>query len=39
MQQLIDTVEQDSTLKLFAGERYKSLTKAALEEMMLQFNQ
>ena len=31
MQQLIDTKEQDNTLKLFAGETYKSLTKASSE--------
>ena len=35
----MDTEEQYSTLKLFAGETYNNLTKANFEEMIQQLNQ
>ena len=39
MWQLMDTEEQDSTLKLFAGETTNSITEASPEEMIQQLNQ
>ena len=38
MQQLIKKEEQDSTLRMFTGEIYNSLTKADAEEMIQQLN-
>ena len=39
MHQLMDTEEQDCTLKFFAGETYNNITKAGSEEMSQQLNQ
>ena len=39
MQQLMDTEEQDRTLKLFTGETCNGLVKADSEEMIQQLNQ